>query len=226
MELRNSFDESKASEAEKKAFDEKLTKFYEENEPSPKYAARFEELGKRAKGTELAFDCHLRVLRLDDGKWPEGTERPASRSLAALVSDHAQSERLVEVATTFQYGSVLPHTTVLEALEKIRANSPHRAVKAAATNALATELCGSRTAGDELTKGRACYRELLEKYSDLATPGGSDYGCVAEDCLFELDHLMVGMLAPDFEAIDENGARFKLSDYRGKVVMLDFWGFW
>jgi cytochrome oxidase Cu insertion factor (SCO1/SenC/PrrC family) len=32
--------------------------------------------------------------------------------------------------------------------------------------------------------------------------------------------------APDFEAVDENGVKFKLSDYRGKVVVLDFWGFW
>jgi peroxiredoxin len=34
------------------------------------------------------------------------------------------------------------------------------------------------------------------------------------------------MLAPDFEAVDENGAAWKLSDYRGKVVVVDFWGNW
>jgi len=38
--------------------------------------------------------------------------------------------------------------------------------------------------------------------------------------------LQVGYLAPDFEAVDMEGKRFKLSDYRGKVVALDFWGFW
>ncbi len=36
----------------------------------------------------------------------------------------------------------------------------------------------------------------------------------------------VGNLAPDFEAKDVEGQSFKLSDYRGKVVLLDFWGFW
>jgi cytochrome oxidase Cu insertion factor (SCO1/SenC/PrrC family) len=36
----------------------------------------------------------------------------------------------------------------------------------------------------------------------------------------------VGDLAPDFEAKDVEGKPFKLSDYRGKVVVLDFWGFW
>jgi hypothetical protein len=38
--------------------------------------------------------------------------------------------------------------------------------------------------------------------------------------------LIVGCRAPDFEATDVDGVRFKLSDYRGKVVVLDFWGFW
>ncbi len=38
--------------------------------------------------------------------------------------------------------------------------------------------------------------------------------------------LAVGNRAPDFEATDVTGVRFRLSDYRGKVVVVDFWGFW
>jgi cytochrome oxidase Cu insertion factor (SCO1/SenC/PrrC family) len=38
--------------------------------------------------------------------------------------------------------------------------------------------------------------------------------------------LAVGNLAPDIENEDLDGETFKLSDYRGKVVMLDFWGNW
>ena len=33
-------------------------------------------------------------------------------------------------------------------------------------------------------------------------------------------------VAPDIEGEDMEGKKFKLSDYRGKVVMLDFWGHW
>jgi hypothetical protein len=36
----------------------------------------------------------------------------------------------------------------------------------------------------------------------------------------------LGYLAPEIEGEDIDGRRFKLSDYRGKVVMLDFWGNW
>jgi hypothetical protein len=44
--------------------------------------------------------------------------------------------------------------------------------------------------------------------------------------LFELRHLRVGKTAPEIEGEDLDGKRFKLSDYRGKVVVLDFWGNW
>jgi hypothetical protein len=36
----------------------------------------------------------------------------------------------------------------------------------------------------------------------------------------------IGKVAPDFTTEDADGVSFKLSDYRGKVVVLDFWGFW
>ncbi|MFT4646876.1 MAG: hypothetical protein ACI87O_001445 [Planctomycetota bacterium] len=36
----------------------------------------------------------------------------------------------------------------------------------------------------------------------------------------------VGGLAPDFQGTTIDGATFNLSDYRGKVVLLDFFGFW
>jgi cytochrome oxidase Cu insertion factor (SCO1/SenC/PrrC family) len=32
--------------------------------------------------------------------------------------------------------------------------------------------------------------------------------------------------APEIEGQDIDGKKFKLSDYRGKVVVLDFWGNW
>jgi hypothetical protein len=38
--------------------------------------------------------------------------------------------------------------------------------------------------------------------------------------------LRVGKEAPDIAAGDLDGKDFKLSDYRGKVVLLDFWGNW
>jgi len=38
--------------------------------------------------------------------------------------------------------------------------------------------------------------------------------------------LAAGQVAPDIHGTDVEGVPFKLSDYRGKVVVLDFWGHW
>lgn len=40
------------------------------------------------------------------------------------------------------------------------------------------------------------------------------------------DYLAVGQPAPEIAGVDIDGAPIKLSDYRGKVVVLDFWGHW
>ncbi len=49
---------------------------------------------------------------------------------------------------------------------------------------------------------------------------------MAERDLYELRNLQIGMTAPDIEGEDVDGVQFKLSDYRGEVVVLDFWGDW
>lgn len=43
---------------------------------------------------------------------------------------------------------------------------------------------------------------------------------------FKLERLQVGMVAPDIIGKDLDGVEFSLSDYRGKVVVIDFWGDW
>jgi peroxiredoxin len=44
--------------------------------------------------------------------------------------------------------------------------------------------------------------------------------------LFVLRHLAIGKEAPDISGEDSDGKKFKLSDYRGKVIVLDFWAKW
>ena len=55
---------------------------------------------------------------------------------------------------------------------------------------------------------------------------GGKAGDKAKAELFELHHLSVGMEVPDLQGEDLDGKTFKLSDYRGKVVFLDFWAHW
>ena len=44
--------------------------------------------------------------------------------------------------------------------------------------------------------------------------------------LNELKYLSIGKVIPEVKGKDLDDKEFKLVDYRGKVVLLDFWGFW
>ena len=72
---------------------------------------------------------------------------------------------------------------------------------------------------------------IIDEYPEIELRGrslgsGDTYGEVATQELYELHNLGIGMLAPEIEGNDLDGAPFRLSDYRGKIVMLDFWGQW
>jgi peroxiredoxin len=53
-----------------------------------------------------------------------------------------------------------------------------------------------------------------------------NFGALAEQALFELRELAVGGPAPDIEGEDADGQQFRLSDYRGTVIVLTFSGNW
>lgn len=67
---------------------------------------------------------------------------------------------------------------------------------------------------------------VITEYGEVEGPYGGTIGASADGILFELRNLQIGMIAPDVEGADLDGVSFKLSDYRGKVVVLDFWGHW
>ena len=70
------------------------------------------------------------------------------------------------------------------------------------------------------------FERVTKKYADVKTPFGGAIGNQAKSELYELRHLSIGMQAPEVEGEDADSKKFKLSDYRGKVVLLDFWGNW
>jgi hypothetical protein len=67
---------------------------------------------------------------------------------------------------------------------------------------------------------------IIKKTIHSRDPRKTTLGDLAAGPLFELRHLTIGKTAPDIEGEDMDGHNFKLSDYRGRVVLLDFWGHW
>jgi hypothetical protein len=71
----------------------------------------------------------------------------------------------------------------------------------------------------------AVFEQAAEKYGAVKLPGGDTVAERAKAELFGIRNLSVGQEAPDIEGEDQDGKRFKPSDYRGKVVLLDFWSY-
>lgn len=69
-------------------------------------------------------------------------------------------------------------------------------------------------------RGLGILREVLARWPT------SEEATDAEGRIFRFTNLVVGKKVPDFEAVDADGNAFKLSDYAGKVTVIDFWGFW
>ncbi|MFQ5505434.1 MAG: TlpA family protein disulfide reductase, partial [Planctomycetota bacterium] len=79
-------------------------------------------------------------------------------------------------------------------------------------------------AADPAKLNASAERYLEEVVRDFADIGGLVKS--AKGDLFEIRNLAIGKVAPNIEGEDIDGAEFSTADYRGKVVVLDFWGDW
>lgn len=80
-----------------------------------------------------------------------------------------------------------------------------------------------RDRGAATREAEGFFEQALRDYGDVTILDQGTIGKKAQAELFEIRHLIAGKPAPDIEGDDQDGKRFKLSDYRGKVVLLDFW---
>lgn len=123
--------------------------------------------------------------------------------------------------------AVAARTALLKAVVE---KNPDRTARGYAAMGLASQAVNKYTQADRQKKPDADKLAVAaEKQLEALT---KNYGNVpgvgqwAKGELFELQHLRIGKAAPDISGEDLDGTKFKLSDYRGKVVVLDFWGDW
>ena len=91
-----------------------------------------------------------------------------------------------------------------------------------------TKLSASGMIDEYQKAGEALLAHCREAYTEveLYKDSGRMISAKAEGALFEMHNLQIGDVAPDIEGIDAEGISFRLSDYKGQVVVIDFWGFW
>jgi RNA polymerase sigma factor (sigma-70 family) len=79
---------------------------------------------------------------------------------------------------------------------------------------------------EALSKEAAAFFDRVVKNYAAIKGKSAPLGEVAADGLFKLRELAVGRPAPEIDGVDVDGKRFRLSDYRGKVVAVSFSGNW
>lgn len=188
-------------------------------DPTALYFTRFEAGAARHQGTPDAVPYLEWLVR-----WGARGDRKdaASKALDRLVQGHLANPALQDMAISLaisaqRFGFDRAKTlTVLRQIAEV-AKKP----ETKANTLYWRSYVVGRTPSSKAERTEAC--------KDLAFAtehGEARTRTSAEGLLFELQNLQVGMVAPDIEGEDLGGVKFKLSDYRGKVVLLDFWGDW
>jgi hypothetical protein len=177
--------------------------------------------------------------------------RVEAKAIAILLRDHVQSERLGEATQRVFYGfsrecevflrTVLeknPHREIQgltclrlaqflnwrsQRLDPLK-DEPEMAKRY--EGLFGKDYLESLHRQDRAEVGReveAIFERAAEQYGDVKLPYADTVGVKAKADLHEIRHLSVGKESPDIDGVDQDGKRFRLSDYRGKVVLLYFW---
>jgi hypothetical protein len=215
---------------ELQTYQEELARRAEAGEDTAEYALQwhpahgsakvFAEAAGEYAGTDDAVQFLWWVVQNAPGEG-EALPEPASKALDRLIVDHAGSSELYSNLRYAAYASFSigePRVLAFTGAVLERTEDPDLVFGAALGRAM-TRMIDSRTTDEE----RALCRQELELAREV---GGEERLAEVESFFFELENLQIGQLAPDIEGVDLDGVAFKLSDYRGKVVMLDFWGDW
>ncbi len=212
--------------------------------PNPAdYAEKFMKLAKASIDDPAAADALAWIVTNMRGQ-------PISKKAVELLLEHHPESKNVGTALEMIAYNVSAETETL--LRRVMKSSSSHSVQGHASFALAQTLKRTNQYVEMLddearAKSLAQYygddylaflkakksedlkREIEELYDRVVEDFSDVSGKLADRAkreLFEIRHLSVGCEAPEIAAEDVDGTAFKLSDYRGKVVMLDFWGNW
>jgi uncharacterized protein involved in exopolysaccharide biosynthesis len=184
--------------------------------PTKEFITRAQELAEKYEGKDDAVPFLSFIL-----KNASSERNAAKKAFKTLVADHQKSEKLEDVVPFFNIAAgLVGQDDTLAALDTILGENKHKTVLAQAYLARGSMRLDAAKTDDE----RKAATDDLKKVAEFTTD--EDLLANVKARMFEIEHLQIGCEAPEIDAKDVDGVGFKLSDYRGKVVLLDFWGFW
>lgn len=185
------------------------------------YVGKFQEFAKENAGTGAAAEALAMICQLAP-RTPE-TRELADKAKQALLEDYSNTAEFATVIYLFASDD--------DTLATLATESESRDVRGAAAFFQMEKAKGRSLTEQNVDTVKPMMEKLTSEYGDvhLLYPGGRDRGAISdlvENELFAFENLRIGKVAPDIEGEDVDGVEFKLSDYRGKVVVIDFWGDW
>lgn len=200
---------SKAYSAAKS--DAERSKLAKEFPNSGKYSQRILELVQKNPREPGAVEMLTWVINHD-------SFNSAGREAMKLIEQyHVDSDKLGSICA---FLGMVGSEEDVKLLRSILEKNPNRDVQGQACLSLGRALKNKSPADAERYLERT-----VEKYGDVKS-GQSNLGDNAKGELFEVRNLGIGKPAPEIEGQDVDGKPLRLSEYRGKVVVLDFWGDW
>lgn len=184
------------------------------------FLPKYRDLALRSQGTSVELSALRRVI--DVGQRDKNGRVVVEEAMARVLETKLDLPDVEDICVSVRFLTwLIPEKGVLDWLGQVAAKSPIPDAKAAALFHAASIETEYRSP-DPKKRERllAIYKRVRDEHASTT------YAELAAGYIFDLEHLQVGMTAPDFAAQDEKGASFKLSDYRGKTVLLFFWGGW
>ncbi len=172
------------------------------------------------KGADEAIGFHATILEL--AALAEAKDA-AMAAAEALTTDHIKSTKLDRrtIMTLVYSGRLIGQDKADAFLAKIATNSPHASVRAEAG------LAPLRPILEDAAIDSTKYKEAKAQALKVANASGdADLITEIKNLINGRESMGVGAIAPDISGVDLDGTAFKLSDYKGKIILLDFWGDW
>ncbi len=189
------------------------------NNPSiGSFVKRFQAFADKYAGSDGAIPF-LAWIAVEGGR---SDVKLAKAAVEALCTVHASSEALADHAESIgEWIWIVGRERGAQLLKQLEKTSPVPAVAGwAADYRLEPGLDGAVSGTEAFTKLKAELLAVGETSKD------EQLIALITKQLRILEVFALGAVAPDIQGIDLDGAAFALSDYKGKVIFLDFWGDW
>lgn len=198
-------------------------KLVEDKNPGPQHAPRLIEFARNNRKSLPAFQALYIACQMLSGSKNAAATKLVAAATTLLMEDHADEPRIADIALLV----ASRHNDAIEKfLRGLKEDSSDEKTRGIACYALATSIDSNEKTRDQRAEEvNALLEEVIRDYPGVVA-GDFVLGERAEPELYERRFLSVGKIAPDIVGQDVEGEKFRLHDFRGKVVVLDFWADW